>query len=248
LRQNVPSGHLPVPDAVRRPMEDLLRRPYRPDRLMVGRLLDHDTARQMLKITFQDLLISFGRKLRPVMPNRPAGGIPLGRLSKLGEVVGGVVGQEVERQVEEKAREFMEAGVQRLVNTIADHLCDPRHAREYGEWRVYALDVLLSTDQKELAKEIEKLDPDALGSTGVAITREILARPELEGELEGVLTSALNHAGSRSMRALLSEVGSGEVGEAGVKMVRDLLRQRAAAVVETPAVERWWDEVVEGRN
>lgn len=246
LRQNVPAGHLPVPRAVREPLEQVLRRPYRPDRLLVGRLLDHDAARQMLKSTFQDLLISFGRKLRPVMPARPAGGIPLGRLSKLGEVVGGVVGQEVERQVEEKAREFMEAGVQRLVNTIADHACDPRHADGYGEWRVYMLDVLLSTDQRELAKELEKLDPDALVATGVAIARGVVERPELESELESVLRMAMEHADNRSIRVLISGVGSGEVADQGIKMVRDLLRQRAAAVVETPAFEQWWDEVVEG--
>ena len=52
---------------------------------------------------------------------------------------------------------------------MADHLCDPRFSREYGAWRVYVLDVLLSTDQRVLAGEVEKLDPEALVSTGVAV-------------------------------------------------------------------------------
>ncbi|HND31107.1 MAG TPA: hypothetical protein PLA94_13965, partial [Myxococcota bacterium] len=109
LRKQVPSGHLPLPAEVRRPLEEVLRKPYRPDRLLMGRLMDHDAARLMLKSTFQDLLVGFGRKLKPALPSRPPG-LNLGRLSKIGEAVSGVVGQEVERQVEEKAREFMEAG------------------------------------------------------------------------------------------------------------------------------------------
>ncbi|HND32871.1 MAG TPA: hypothetical protein PLA94_22900, partial [Myxococcota bacterium] len=230
---------------VRRPLEEVLRKPYRPDRLLVGRLMDHDAARLMLKSTFQDLLVSFGRKLKPVIPSKPPG-LNLGRLSRIGEAVSGVVGQEVERQVEEKAREFMEAGVQRLVHTIADHLCDPRHVEEYAAWRVYALDVVLSTDMRELEKELEKLDPDALVATGTAIARGFLGRAELEAELQSVMKAALEQSGNRSLRELLSEVGSGELGDQSIKMLRDLLRQRAAAVVETEAFARWWAEVVEG--
>jgi hypothetical protein len=245
LRKQVPKGHLPLPAEVRRPLEEVLRKPYAPDRLLVGRLLDHDTARLMLKSTFQDLLVSFGRRLKPVMPSKPPG-LNLGRLSKIGEAVSGVVGQEVERQVEEKAREFMEAGVQKLVHTIADHLCDPRHVRDYASWRIYALDVLLSTDMRDLEKELEKLDPDALVATGTAIARGFLARTELEGELHTVIKAALEQSGNRSLRELLSEVGSGELGDQSIKMLRDLLRQRAAAVVEAEKFAQWWAEVVEG--
>lgn len=246
LRKQVPQGHLPLPASVRGPLEEVLKKPYRPDRLLVGRLMDHDTARALLKSTFHDLLVGFARKLRPAMPSRPAGINLGGRLSKLGEVVGGVVGHEVERQVEEKAREFMEAGVQRLVNTIADHLCDPRWVEDYASWRLYALDVLLSTDMKDLQAEVEKLDPDALVATGTAIARGFLAREELESELFSVLKTALEQSGNRSLRSLLSEVGSGEIGDQGIRMLRDLLRQRAAAVVETEAFAQWWAEVVEG--
>jgi hypothetical protein len=156
----------------------------------------------------------------------------------------GVVGQEVERQLEDRAREFMEAGIQRLVGAVADHVCDPRFAHSYGSWRVHMLDVLLSTSQRDLAAEVEKLDPDALVSTGVAILRAFVGRPELVGEIEGILREVLVQAGGRSLREMLLEAGSQELTDQGLTVLRDLLRQRTRAVVETPAFALWWDEMV----
>lgn len=247
LRKQVPRGHLPIPDSVRKPLDQVVGRPYRPDRLIVGRILDHDTVRVLLKSTFQDMLVGFARKLKPVLPSKPPGGLPLGRLSKLSETVMGAVGQELEAHVEERAREFMEAGVQRLVHAIADHVCDARYTREYGEWRVYALDVLLSTDMRVLAGELEKLDPDALVSTGVAMVRGIVERPELEGEITGLVKAALKEAGEdQSIRGMLFELGP-ELFEQGLTAMRDLFRARARAVVETPAFGVWWAEIIEGQ-
>lgn len=246
LKAKVPAGHVPVPEAIRAPVEQLLRRPYLPDRLLVGRLLDHETAQLLLKATFQDMLISFARRLKPVIPGKPPGlsslSGSLGRLSKLGEGVIGVVGQEVERQVEEKAREFMEAGVHRLVMTMADHLCDPRYVREYAAWRLHALDVLLSTDMRIYAAEVDKLDPDALVQTGAAIARAVVDRPTLADDLRAVLDAALEQARGRTVRELLAEAGA-ELSDQGILAMRDLLRARMRAVIETPAFALWWAEM-----
>ena len=249
LRQKVPPGHPPLPDAVRPPIEQLLRRPYLPDRLLVGRLLDHETAQLLLKATFQDMLISFARRLKPAIPGKPPG-LPslsgsLGRLSRLGEGVIGAVGQEVERQVEEKAREFMEAGVHRLVMTMADHLCDPRYVREYAAWRLHALDVLLSTDMQIYAKEVEKLDPDALVQTGAAIARAVVDRPTLADDLRTIIDAALEQAQGRTIRDLLAEAGA-ELSDQGILAMRDLLRARMRAVIETPAFALWFTEMSGG--
>jgi hypothetical protein len=156
----------------------------------------------------------------------------------------GAVGQELEAHVEERAREFMEAGVSRLVQTMADHLCDPRFTREYGEWRAYGLDVFLSTDRRVLAGELEKLDPDALVGTGAAIIRAFIERAELEAELTGILKAVMRETGGKSIRALLEEVGT-EAAQQGIGAVRELLKNRARVVVETPAFAAWWSDVVE---
>lgn len=249
LRANVPAGRTNIPAAILGPLRNVLRRPYVPDRVLIGALLDHDTARLMLKTLFQDLLVAFAKKLRPPVTIRTPSAF--GRLSnKLSEGVLGAVGHELEHQVEQRAREFTDAGVQRLVERMADHLCNGELVREYGEWRVHVLDVLLRTDRRALAGEVEKLDPEALIATGTAVVRAFVARPELPGELESVLRAVVEGAEGRSTRALLGAVSSGPAasGEQGIALVRDLMRQRARSVVETEAFARWWDEVVEGRS
>lgn len=247
-RGRVPAGPVEVPPELREPLRALLSRPYVPDRELVGALLDHDTARLLLRNLFQDLLIAFGRKLRPAMQMAPRAPIPsLRGLQKLGEGVLGVVGQELEVQLEQRAREFMDAGVQRLVDKMADHLCDPKLSSEYGSWRRHVLDVLGRTDARKLAAEVEKLDPESLVATGAALVRGLAGREELVGQLEAVIRAAMDAAGDRSVRALLtgegSAVASTETLDTGVEALRDVLRERGRALVETEAFEAWWDEV-----
>ena len=121
----------------------------------------------------------------------------------------------------EKAKEFMEAGVQRLLMTMADHLCDPRLVQDYGAWRAHMLGVLLTTDMKILAGEVEKLDPDALVQTGVAITQGLVDRPEIVGELESILKMVMDASEGRSIRQWMDGTEMH-----GLDLVRELLRQR----------------------
>ncbi|MDP2310129.1 MAG: hypothetical protein Q8P18_29195 [Pseudomonadota bacterium] len=239
VRARVQAGPPQVPLAIRVPLSELLARPYAPNRALVGKLLDHPTAQLLLKSLFQDLLIAFARRLKPITPK---GSLPsFGRLSRLGEGVLGAMGHEIEQQIEQKAREFMDQAVHKLVDKMADHLCDPAHIREYGAWRTHGLDVLLGTDMRVLAGEVEKLDPESLIATGAALVRGIAGRAELAGEIEAVLDAAMESAGTKSAREML-----GGVEEHGLELVRDLLRQRARAVIETDAFARWFEEVVEG--
>lgn len=241
LRARVPAGAPEIPKPIRDPLRELLLRPYVPDRALVGRLVDHETARLLLKNLFQDLLIAFANRIKPPMvPKAPLGGF--GRLGKLGEGVLGAVGEQLEHQVEQRAREFTDQAVAKLVDKMADHLCNPELVVEYGAWRAHGLDVILGTDTRALAGEVEKLDPEALIATGAALVRGIAGRAELVGEVEAVLRAAMDSAGSRSARALL-----GGVEEHGIDLARDLLRQRARALVETAAFERWFEEIVEGK-
>lgn len=239
VRARVPEGTPQVPLAIRAPLGELLARPYVPDRIMVGKLLDHPTAQLLLKGLFQDLLIAFARRLKPITPKA---GLPsFGRLSRLGEGMLGAVGHEIEQQIELKAREFTDQAMHKLVDKMADHLCNPELIAEYGAWRAHGLDVLCGTDMRVLAGEVEKLDPEALIATGAALVRGIAGREELAGEVEAVLVAAMESAGTKSAREML-----GGVEEHGLLLVRDLLRQRARAVIETDAFARWFAEVIDG--
>lgn len=236
-RARVPAGKAKVPAAILGPLREVLRRPYTPDRVLVGRLMDHTTARLLLRNLFQDLLVSFARKLRSPLPSTGRT-LPLGGFKKLSEGVLGVVGAELEAQIEAKAREFMDAALDALVVQLAAHLSDPRLTREYGEWRVHGLDVVLDTELGTLAGEIEKLDPDSLVATGAAVVRGITHQEGLADQLRSVIEAALELAGDRSARSLL---GGLEVH--GIDAVREVLAQRGRALVETEAFERWWDDM-----
>lgn len=238
LHGRVGAGPVALPGELRGPLEEVLRRPYVPDRELVGRILDHDTARLLLKQLFQDMLVGFARKLRPALPAARAPLPGFRGLQKLGENVLGGLGHEIEAQLETRAREFMDAGVQRLVEHLADLLCDPKLVREYGDWRVHGLSVLLATDQRRLAGELEKLDLDALVATGAALVREVTGGEALVGQLESLLRAAMEGAEGRSLRALL-----GGIEGHGIDLLREVLAQRARALVETSAFEAWWDEM-----
>lgn len=243
LRARVPSGPPPVGPAISGPLREVMQRPYVPDRQLVGDLLDHDTARLLLKNLFSDLLIAFASRIRPPMPVKAPTLPSLGRLGRLGEGVLGAVGHGLEHQLEQRAREFADQAVQKLVEKMADHLCNPDLVREYGEWRAHGVDVLLRTDLRVLAGELEKLDPEALVATAAALVRGFVARDDLADELRAVLDAALDEAKDRSARDLM-----GGLEDHGIALVRDLLRQRARALVETDAFVAWWDEIVEGRT
>lgn len=242
-RSHVQSGRPPVPPELREPLREVLARPYVPDREIVGRLLDHNTARLLLRNLFQDLLVAFARKLKPpVAAQRGFTGLGGFRgLQKLSEGISNFVGEEFEAQVEHRAREFMDAGVQRLVEKMADHLCDPALVADYGAWRAHGLDVLLATDMRALAAEVEKLDPEALVATGAALVRGIAGQEALVAQFEAMLRSAMSASGGRSARELL-----GGLETHGIELVRSVMRERARALVDTPAFSTWWDEVVEG--
>jgi hypothetical protein len=186
------------------------------------------------------------------------GGLPFGGLKglqRLGEGIQSFVGEEFEAQVEHRAREFMDAGVQRLVDKMADHLCDPALTVEYGEWRSHGLDVLLATDMRKLAAEVEKLDPDSLVATGAALVRGIAGQEALVTQLEAVLRSVMESTREQTPEDLAAGLpGQGKSAREllggleahSIELVRSVMRERARALVDTSAFGTWWDEVVEG--
>ena len=136
----------------------------------------------------------------------------------------------------------MDAGVQRLVEEMADHLCDPKHIGEYGAWRAHGLDVLLATDMVQLVAEVDKLDPESLVATGAALVRGVASQDALVAQLEAILQTAMSESGGRSARELL-----GGIEAHGVELIRSVMRDRARALIDTPAFAQWWDDVVEGQ-
>lgn len=236
------SGPLPVPAELRAPLRELVRRPFVPDRDLLGEILDHRASRVILKGLLEDAVVSFATRFKTPMPV-PA---PLKGLGVLGGRLGGVaatVSQEVERTVEAKAREFVGAAVDRLVGKLADQLCDPDESAVYASWRAHALDTLLQADRRKLLGEVDKLDPEALAGSALELVRVFVDREGFPGELERTLESVVAESGEKTVRDVLGGVEHHAIG-----LLRELLRARARAVVETEAFATWWDDMSGDRS
>ncbi len=239
VRARVPAGPVALPDGLRDALDQGLRRPYVPDRELLGKILDHDAVRRMLEDLFRELLLSFVRRVRPPVP--PVSLPVFGRLGRLGDGVLGTIGHELEAQLEQRAREFADVGIGKLVGKMADLLCDPARTGEYAAWRAHTADVLLRADARVLAAEVDKLDVEALVATAASAIRALARRDAFADEVRGALRAVIDEAGDRSAREILGGIEAHALG-----VLRGVARARARAMVDEPAFVAWWDEVVEG--
>jgi hypothetical protein len=236
LRRIGGTGPLPFPHELHAPLSSLIGRSFVPDRALLGEILDHRASRVLLKGLLEDVTIAFAARMRPPMSVPPLKGF-----GALGGRLGGVaqsVSNELQHTVEAKAKEFVHAAVDRLVGKLADQLCDRQDAQVYAEWRVHALNTIMRADRKVLIGEVEKLDPEDLARSALQLVRAIVARESFPGELERTLRLVIDESGARTVGELLGGVEHHALG-----VLRELLRARARAVVQTEAFASWWDEM-----
>jgi hypothetical protein len=248
VRKQVPEGTVRtrIPAEVVTPLRDVVGRTYRPDRALVGRLLDHEAMRRLLKDVLVGALEGFVRKIR--LPAAGASATKLNKLKALGEralhdsVLGGL-SQELERQAQARIRDFVEDAVHSVVEQVADHVASAEHAQRYGLFRVHVVDALLDTELEVFARELDKLQPDDLVATGAAGARALAHRAGFQTEVEGVLRAAMTAAGGRSLGAILTEAGI----DAGWRSeVEAQLVARGRALLETAPFRAWLTTILAG--
>jgi hypothetical protein len=257
LRERVPDGRVGdhAPDEIVDPLRTVLARPVVFDRALVGRLLDHEAARGLVKDLLRGSLDGFTKRLRtlstavPAPP--PAASRGFGRLKALSagvktvsEGVLGGIGKELEERSGQRISEFLDASLSAAMGQVADHLTNPRHAAAYGAYRVHVLDTLLQTENSLLNSELEKLDPDSLVATGAATARAVARRDGLREELAGAFRVAVAEAGDQTVRGFLAETGIEEAAGTGTdaEWRRELqvqIARQATAFVDTPAFSSW---------
>jgi hypothetical protein len=242
LREHVPEGTAGdrVPEEIRRPLRDVVARPYLPDRVLVGRLLDHAAMQRLLRDVLVGALQSFVSKLKAPVPAR------LSRLRALGgkalqEGLLGGLSQEIERHAEARIRDFVDGAVHTFVAQVADHVTAPEHAARYAEFRAHVLDTLLDTELAVFAGEIDKLHPDDLVSTGAATARALARRAGFEGEITAAIRAAVEASGEQSLGQLLARAGvrEGWRSEAEAQLVEQIEK-----VVESPPFRRWLQDLL----
>jgi hypothetical protein len=175
----------------------------------------------------------------------------LGRLRQLSQGVRGLsdgvlgnLSHEIEHRAEARVREFVEEALQATLSEVADHMCRPENASAYADWRVHILDTVLATENRVLAAEVDKLDPDRLVATGAATARALAGRSGLQQEVAELVRTALETMGPRSLRDFLSETGldAGDAAAAEAKWraeVEAQLALRGREIITTPAFKAW---------
>lgn len=232
-----------VPREAEDPLRALLERDWTPSRDLTVRLIDQPAMHDLVRVVLQDTLVRFGRRLRSVDQGL-LGGLggrtakrSRGLFANVAENLVGAVAEEVEVQLEKRVTEFVGTATHEAVLVIAAHLSNPKHASAYADFRLGALDTLLSTPIAELADEADKARPEdmvdvVLGAMKAAVRREDFVEITAE-RIEALLAEA----GDGTLGAWLEQV---ELRDVWVETTTELVAQRLQAVVLTDGFTQWW--------
>lgn len=257
LREQVPDGtprdHLP--GEVVEPLYEVVSRPVVFDRVLVGRLLDHDAARHLVTDILTNGLRGFAEKIKP-MANMVGSSVKqtrgFGRLKRLssgvqtlGDGLLGGMSRQLEHKAEQKIRSFVDEALHAAMDQVADHVCEPGNAQRFGDYRTHILGVFLDSQNTLLAGELEKLDPDNLVDVAVATARSVAQRDGLRDDLAAGVRRALGENNGRTLRDWLREAGVGELSEEEWRIgMQARLVTEARVFIETPAFVDWLDDLL----
>jgi hypothetical protein len=257
LRGQVPPGTPGdrLPAEVRDPLRAVIGKPIVLDRVLVGRMLQHAAVERLLRDIIGGAVRGFAKKVSAFAPPPAAAEAAkagLGRLKAFAGVKGlseGVLGglsQEIEHRAEQKIRDFVDEALHVAMRQMADHAASAEHAEAYAAWRVHLFETLIETDNRILAREVEKLDPDRLVDMGAATVRSLAARPDTQADVAGIVRAAIEALGDRSLSDVLRETGLEE--SAGIdaeaawrREVESQLVARGQDILATPAFGAWLD-------
>ena len=237
------AGDLLTPDLVEA-VKELLRRPYVPDRELVGRFVHHRAVHELVRDMLEHALVEFGQKTRAVVPQqlpKSLGRSRFGKLVSAATDVAGAVGSEVERQLEKRVKVFVDGAIRASVDRMADHLVAVERAKDLGDWRADGFQVLLDLSVDDWLAELDKLDPDGLVTDLATLLRAVARMERLEDQLRSLLASAVEEAGDVSAGEFLA--GSG-LEESWRPPLESLARERVKAFVATPAFAGWVADLV----
>ncbi|HWV37381.1 MAG TPA: hypothetical protein VN033_02775 [Vulgatibacter sp.] len=251
--RRAPLGEL-VPPSLQASCEELAGRPFSPDREITLFLLDRPPVRALLRHLLLEELLAFGRKLRaPVMENPLARGLGgLGRITServrasgafaamAGQVVG-AVSDELERQLDRRAREYADAALSRVLQRLGDLLCDPARAKEQAELRRALLQGVFELDTKDLAREVDRGEPEVVADILRRGFSAWIERDETEAEIAAAIEATLAPEADRPLGEVLERLG---LLDGFVALARPIALSRMRGLVETEAFAAWLAELL----
>ncbi len=251
LRGQVPKGRPidRIPSELVHAIEDVITRPYTPNRKLVIGLIDHPTMENLVRDILSQALGNFTQKLKsftPGMPKAtPKSGRGLGRLGSIGQSVLGGLGTEISQRAEQLAGQTIDEALRASIGLVATHVCDPGNTEHYQAFRAHIWKVLIHTENQALAAEWDKLDPDGLIATGTAASMALARREGLREEILTIVQSLLDSSGQRCLRDLLDETGIQSENSPWRKSLEAQLADQIRDFVTTPSFMDWVERLLE---
>jgi hypothetical protein len=245
LRGQVPEGHPAdqIPEELGAAIQKVISREYTPDRTLVLSLIDHPTMENLVRDILNQAMRNFTQKLKSVTPSMPKGtpkaGRSLGRLGSIGQSVLGGLGTEISQRAEQLATQTVDEALRVSIGQVATHVCDPANTLHYQAFRVHLWQTVIQTENRALAAEWDKLDPDGLVAAGTAASRALARREGLRDEVLGIVQSILDSNGERCLRDLLEETGLEAEEQRWRGAMEAQLANQVRDFVNTPGFTDW---------
>jgi hypothetical protein len=228
------------------PLEQLLGRPYQPDRELVRTLLDHPSMRTIIREILQANLLEFGKRMRSMMPDASAiqklpGGGFASRLAGVAKGMASAVSGELERQLEPKVASFVDDILGVTIDMMVERVSSDAFVPEFVSWRIDVLHGLLAQPIDQLIAERHKYPPKDFAADVSAILRALAAWRGLGDQIAELSAQLVRDHGQVSAREFLD--GSG-LEDAWRPALQRALSEQAQDFVATEAFAGWLDQLL----
>ena len=238
-----------MPEEVKATVQQLLERPYSPDKRLVLTIIDRPPMRELIRALLLQTVLDFGKKATAPMAGmaKSLGGLARfavdtakSRSGTLGSMVGAVSG-EVERQLEKRAVEFVDASLSNVFAELADSISNPSRAHEAAELRVAFFEGVLELALPQLARELMNLDVPGAANVLRDGIDAWLASPDSDATLKNLAAQLTKREGGRTLREVLEQAGQLQTYRT---LGKEALAARMKQVVTAPAFAAWLEELM----
>ena len=249
MRNQIPSGQPAdqLTPELQQAIEDVISRHYTPDQSLVLALIDHPTMENLVRDILSQAMRNFTQKLRIQMPGATKAAPKargLGRLGSISQNVLGGLGSEISQRAEQLASQTIDEALRLSVGQVAHHICDPDNADHYSAFRLHLWRTIIAQDNRTLAMEWDKLDPESLVVAGTAITRAMTRREGLREDVQKMVQGLIDSAGTTCLRDLLEETGLHESQDEWRTALETQLAHQVRDFVATDVFAEWLGQLL----
>jgi hypothetical protein len=224
-----------LPPVVKDGLAAFLGQPVRVPPEVIDEAVRSQKTREAVRAMLSEAVTSMVERAFKVPGGRGVKSV-VGLAGAAGRGLFGGLGAEVQRQFQERLRDFVDFGVQLVLDRIAERLRSEETARSLGKRRRRGFLDLMGQTEAWAARHAQAVPFSLLDAMTPAIVTHNLLRAEVRALLRDEIAAALAELDTQTVGELLEELGL-------KALVRDKLHARlgplAAAFVATPEVAAW---------